>query len=52
MKSFVLFAAVAVALAACSTPKFSSPELNGLQTSCSAGDMTACSELAHRVKSQ
>lgn len=52
MKSFFVFTVVAVALTACSSPRFSDPELSGLQTSCSAGDMTACSELAHRVKSQ
>ncbi|MEQ9694142.1 lipoprotein [Shimia sp. SDUM112013] len=52
MKKVIVFAVLAAALAACSTPRFSDPTLNGLQSSCSAGDMTACSELAHRVKAQ
>ncbi|WP_299352608.1 hypothetical protein [uncultured Shimia sp.] len=52
MKKFAILAVAALTLAACSgTPTQPTAELQGLQDRCSAGDMTACSDLAHAVKS-
>lgn len=54
MKNFVVLAVVALGLGACgiSDPKQPNAELQALQDKCSAGDMNACSDLAHAVKSQ
>ncbi len=54
MKTSAIFVFVALTLAACgiSDPKQPNAQLQGLQDQCTAGDMNACSDLAHAVKSQ
>lgn len=53
MKKITVLTLTALALAACvSQPKQPTAEMQQLQTNCSAGDMTACSDLGHLAKSQ
>ena len=54
MKTTAILVLVALSLAACSIsdPQQPNAELQGLQDKCTAGDMNACSDLAHAVKSQ
>ena len=54
MKTSAILIFVALPLAACSVsdPEQPNAELQALQDRCSAGDMNACSDLAHAVKSE
>ena len=53
MKTSAILVLVALSLAACGgTPSQPTAALQALQDKCSAGDMGACSDLAHAVKSQ
>lgn len=54
MKPIAILILTALSLAACSNsdPKQPNAQLQGLQDQCSGGDMNACSDLAHAVKSQ
>ncbi|WP_372886313.1 hypothetical protein [Shimia sp.] len=53
MKKIVISLLAPLALAACwAQPVQPTAELQALQDRCSAGDMTACSDLAHQVKAQ
>lgn len=54
MKKFFVLAAFTLSIGACSMsdPKQPNAQLQALQDKCTAGDMNACSDLAHAVKSQ
>lgn len=51
MKKIAILTLAALTLMACvGQPKQPTAEMQELQNRCSDGDMTACSDLAHKVK--